>query len=49
LKGKLPTVDTPTAKDKMTINNIDCAAQQVSSDNQEDNFDDEILKEILAE
>lgn len=48
LKGKLPTVETPTKKDKMKINELDCAAQQASA-SKDDNFDDEILKEILAE
>lgn len=49
LKGKLATVDTPTKKETMTIKDLDCAAQQVSAETKGDNFDDEILKEILAE
>jgi len=42
-------VETPTKKDKMKINELDCAAQQASASTKDDNFDDEILKEILAE
>jgi len=34
---------------KPEIKSIDCAAQQVSTETKGDNFDDEILKEILAE
>lgn len=49
LKGRLATVDTPNKKETMTIKDLDCAAQQVSSETKGDNFDDEILKEILAE
>jgi len=49
LKGKLATVDTPTKKENIQIKDLDCAAQQVSTETKGDNFDDEILKEILAE
>jgi hypothetical protein len=50
LKGKLATVDTPTRTNAMTIKAVDCAAQQADATSSKDkDFDDEILKEILAE
>lgn len=48
VRGKLPTVKTPTEKDEILLEEKDCQAHAFDANEEDDDFDD-ILAEILAE